>query len=61
MNLLEKFAESFDIPIELHRAAVEEYEQLAFFLEDLDKQAGRPSTRYLCTGIVRVGYNDSAN
>jgi hypothetical protein len=54
-DLLEKVAESLDIPEELHRAAVEEYEQLAFFLEDLDQQAGRRQPEIYAQGSFALG------
>ena len=54
-SLLEQVARSLDVPEELHRAAVMEYEQLAYFLEEIDQDNGRRAPDVYPQGSFALG------
>lgn len=54
-SLLEQVAKSLDVPEELNRAAIMEYEQLAFFLEEIDQVAGRRPPEVYSQGSFALG------
>lgn len=54
-SLLDQVAKSLDVPEELHQAAVDEYGQLAYFLEELDQAAGRRAPEIYPQGSFALG------